>query len=167
MKTILLVLFLVLFLTVPPGARSTGQLPDAAPLFAVVLWDMRDMPMAVEKLRGRPLIVNFWARWCGPCRAEIPEFVAAHRRLRGSDVLIVGVGLEERAQTVREFAQVYEMEYLLLLAKDQGQPLLRALGNANGGLPYTLVIDRHGKLLSRKLGVMTKADLDDAIASLK
>lgn len=147
-------------------AESAVDLPDPAPLFAASLWDVNDQPYALDQLRGRPLIVNFWARWCAPCRVEIPELVAAHRRLKDQGLLVVGIGLEDRAATVREFAEVYEMEYLVLLAKDQGIALLQALGNPKAGMPYTLTIDRGGRVVARKLGPITKAELDAAIALL-
>lgn len=167
MRGVLRKLLLILTLLPAAPAATQGVPADAAPLFDALLWDVADAPFALSDLRGRPLIVNFWARWCGPCRAEIPEFVAAHRRLGSKDALVVGVALEEHGQTVREFARVYEMEYLLLLARDRGPPLLRALGNASAALPYTLVIDRSGRVLSRKLGVMSRTDLDQAIAALR
>ena len=72
-----------------------------------------------------------------------------------------------RFQTVREFAKVYEMDYLLLLARDRGQPLMRALGNPAAALPYTLVIDRAGRIVSSKQGVMSRSELERAIASVQ
>ncbi len=163
---LILGLFLGVGGTAPAVAESPVDLPDPAPLFAASLWDVNDKPFALDQLRGRPLIVNFWARWCAPCRVEIPELVAAHRRLKDQGLVVVGIGLEDRAATVREFAAVYEMEYLVLLAKDQGIALLQALGNPKAGMPYTLAIDRDGRVLARKLGPITKAELDAAIALL-
>ena len=157
----------VLFLLFAQPVAAQDAVPDAAPLFAAGLWDVRDEPASLAGLRGRALIVNFWARWCGPCRAEIPEFVAAHRGLKGKDPLVVGIALEEHGQTVREFAKVYEMDYLLLLARDRGQPLMRALGNQAAALPYTLVIDRAGRIVSSKQGVMSRSELERAIASVQ
>ncbi len=79
---------------------------------------------------------------------------------------MVGIGLEDKVDTVREFARAYEMDYTVLLAKDQGVPLLRALGNAKAGLPFTLVIDASGRVVATKLGLMSAAELDGAIARL-
>lgn len=158
--------FLVLMFCAPTPAESSAEPPAAAPLFAATLWDADDRPFAMAALRGRPLIVNFWARWCGPCRVEIPELVKIHRRLKDKGLAVVGIGLEDKADTVREFALAYEMEYTVLLAKEQGQVLLRALGNTKGGLPYTLVIDSQGRVVTRKLGLMTPAELAAAAERL-
>lgn len=159
-------LFLSLGCTASPIPEGAADMPDPAPLFAARLWSLDDKPFMVDRLRGRPLIVNFWARWCGPCRAEIPELIAAHRRLKDQGLVVVGIGLEDRAATAREFAEVYEMEYTVLLAKEQGIALLQALGNPKAGMPYTLAIDRNGRVVARKLGVIKKAELDAAIALL-
>ena len=64
--------------------------------------------------------------------------------------------------SVREFAKAYEMDYLVLLAGDNGLSLLQALGDTSAGLPYTLVINRAGKVVSRKLGIMKKAEMNTA-----
>jgi thiol-disulfide isomerase/thioredoxin len=166
MKVSLCVMALVLMFCVPAQAESRTDLPAAAPLFAATLWDADDRPFALASLRGRPLVVNFWARWCGPCRVEIPELAKAHRKLKDKGLAVVGIGLEDKADTVHEFAQAYDMEYTVLLAKEQGIPLLRELGNAKAGLPYTLFIDGQGKVVARKLGLMTPAELEAALESL-
>jgi len=157
---------ILLMFCAPAQAERAGQMPAAAPLFAATLWDADDRPFVLAALRGRPLVVNFWARWCGPCRVEIPELARLHRMLKDKGLAVVGIGLEDKADTVREFALAYEMEYTVLLAKEQGIPLLRALGNAKAGLPYTLVIDAQGRVVARKLGLMTRAELEAAVENL-
>lgn len=147
-------------------ADRPAELPDAAPLFAATVWDMHDRSFDLATLRGKPLVVNFWARWCGPCRVEIPHFAQARRKFKEKGLAVVGIGLEDKVDTVREFARAYEMDYTVLLAKDQGVPLLRALGNAKAGLPFTLVIDASGRVVATKLGLMSAAELDGAIARL-
>ena len=159
-----LLLLLVLFSSVARAEKVPA--PDLTPLFAATVWDMAGQPYALAKLRGKPLVVNFWARWCGPCRVEIPELIRVQRRWKERGLVVVGIGLETSPDTVREFAQAYEMDYTVLLAKDRGPDLMQALGIPAGGLPYTLVIDADGRLVAKKLGLISKTELNAALAVL-
>jgi thiol-disulfide isomerase/thioredoxin len=147
-------------------ARAQVPLPEPTPLFTSTLWDTGGRPLALATLRGKPLLVNFWARWCGPCRVEIPELARVRKQFRDRGLQVVGIGIEDQADTVREFARAYEMDYTVLLAKDAGLPLMRALGNSTGGLPYTLIIDKDGRTVARIEGLLKPADLDAALAKL-
>lgn len=157
---------LALLLALAAAAGAAEELPPAAPLFAASLSDMDDKPVALEKYRGKPLIVNFWARWCAPCRQEIPALLKVRDAHRKEGLEVIGIGLEDKPDAVREFAKAYDMDYPVLLAKDRGIPLMQALGNSKGGLPFTVVIDRKGHLVSKKLGIMQPADLDAAAAAI-
>ena len=154
-----------LLLTVAAGLTAAEEQPSAAALFAATLSDIDDKPVALERYKGKPLIVNFWARWCGPCRQEIPELIAIRHAHKGK-LEVIGIGIEDKPEAVKEFAKAYNMDYPVLLAKDKGIPLMQALGNSKAGLPFTIVVDRNGQILSRKMGVMKKADLDAAADSL-
>lgn len=135
---------------------------SSAPLFAATLHDYDDKPFAFETLRGKPLIVNFWARWCGPCRQEIPELAAAHEKFGKSGLVIVGIALDDKVESTRDFAKAYEMRYTGLLAKTGGIALMQAIGNPKAVVPFTLVIDRHGNVVGSKLGAMNKAEIEAA-----
>ncbi len=136
-------------------------MPSSAPLFAATLNDLDDKPVALERYRGKPLIVNFWARWCGPCRVEIPELIAIRKAHKGK-LEVLGIGIEDKADAAKEFAKAYEMDYPVFVAREKGIPLMQALGNTKGGLPFTIVIDRNGQVVQKKMGIMKKADLDAA-----
>lgn len=136
-------------------------MPSSAPLFAATLNDLNDKPVALERYKGKPLIVNFWARWCGPCRVEIPELIAIRKAHKGR-LEVLGIGIEDNAEAAREFAKAYEMDYPVFVASDKGIPLMQALGNSKGGLPFTIVIDRSGQVVQKKMGIMKKADLEAA-----
>jgi peroxiredoxin len=144
---------------------ARADTPSAAPLFAATLSDTQDKPVAMEKFKGRPLVINFWARWCGPCRQEIPDLISERARLKAQGLEVIGVAIEDKPDAVREFAKAYDMDYPVLLAKDQGIPLMQALGNAQAGLPYTLVLDRQGRVVATKLGPMKKAEMASAFAA--
>lgn len=136
-------------------------MPSSALLFEATLNDLDDKPVALERYRGKPLIVNFWARWCGPCRVEIPELIAIRQAHKGK-LEVLGIGIEDKADAAKEFARAYEMDYPVFVARDKGIPLMQALGNTKGGLPFTIVIDRNGQVVQKKMGIMKKADLEAA-----
>ena len=149
-----------------PMAVTASELPSAAPLFAVSVIDADNRAVALESLRGKPLVINFWARWCGPCRKEIPDLVEMDAKYRSKGLVIVGLAIEDAdsREAVRDFAKAYEVDYRVLLAGvGKGVELMKALGNDKAGLPFTVVIDRNGKMTAKKLGAMSKAEMEAAI----
>ncbi|MDE1545235.1 TlpA disulfide reductase family protein [Dechloromonas agitata] len=150
---------LALALAFSATLASAQEMPSSGPLFAATLNDLDDKPVALERYKGKPLIVNFWARWCGPCRAEIPELIKFRNAHKGK-IEVLGIGIEDKAEPAKEFARAYDMDYPVFVAKEQGIPLMQALGNTKAGLPYTLFIDRHGNVIQRKMGVVRKPDFD-------
>ncbi len=114
---------------------------------------------------GKPLIVNFWARWCAPCREEIPELNRLHER-RGKQIAILGIGLEDSVDEVKTFEKKLPMKYPVFLGGDQAIPLMIELGNKRGGLPYTVFIDAKGNVIGEKLGRLTSHDLEKAARQL-
>jgi thiol-disulfide isomerase/thioredoxin len=149
------------------SAVAAGKL-SSAPLFAATLFDLDNKSVAFAAFQGKPLIVNFWARWCAPCRVEIPELVEVQTRHKARGIEVIGVNLESDAPPVRDFAKAYDINYTVLLTRDKGIALMQALGNGKAGLPYTVVLNRRGEIISSKLGAMTRAELEAATeAALK
>lgn len=139
-------------------------------LFATTLTGADGKPMALAAYKGKPLIVNFWARWCGPCRTEIPELQKAYDKYKKQGLVVIGIGLENSPEAVRDFMKAYEMNYPVGLANDvsdtKGVWLMQTLGNQRAGLPFTLVINRQGEIVTRKLGVMKAEDIEAAASAL-
>jgi thiol-disulfide isomerase/thioredoxin len=105
------------------------------------------------------VVCNFWATWCAPCREEIPLLVAARQKYGPAGVEVVGIAIDNAAK-VRQFSASFHISYPVLLAEADGLDLMRQLGNSGGGLPYTVVADRQGALVHRKLGALKLGELD-------
>jgi thiol-disulfide isomerase/thioredoxin len=153
----------------PLAMASAAEPPSTAPLFALTLADAENRPLPLESLRGRPLLVNFWARWCAPCRKEIPELAALQKRHAGRGLVVVGIAVEEadKRAVLAEFARAHDMDYRWLIGgTERSIELMRALGNTKSGLPFTVFIDRDGRLQQAKLGAMSGAEMDAAVRAL-
>ncbi|MBK9596726.1 MAG: TlpA family protein disulfide reductase [Rhodocyclales bacterium] len=137
---------------------------SSAPLFAAALHDADDRPFALEQLRGKPLIVNFWAR-CGPAGRRSRNFPRRTTSMRAG-LVVIGIALDDKVEAVRDFARAYEMRYTGLLAKEGGIALMQALGNARAVVPFTLLIDRKGEVIGSKLGAMNHAEIEAAARRL-
>lgn len=145
-------------------AQSAAQ--SAGLFFAISLPDRSGKPVALADYRGKPLIVNFWARWCMPCRDEIPELRAVAKQNRDKGLTVLGIGIEDNIPNALDFVKAYEMDYPLLFAQEQGVELMKALGNTKAGLPFTVFIDRQGMIVGHKLGRISRSQLDAAAAAL-
>lgn len=151
---------LIGFLLLPGWTLAQQAVPEA--LFEAALVDLDDKPATLSRFRGRPLVVNFWARWCGPCRTEIPDLIVERARAGETGLQVVGVALDDKPDSVRDFARAYEIDYPVLLLKEGAIDLMKQLGNSKSGLPYTLVISSSGEVLTRKLGPMSRTEMAEA-----
>ena len=146
-------------------ARAQEPQP-AGPFFSISLPDQSGKAVALSEYKGKPLIVYFWARWCVPCREEIPELRAIARDNPAKGRVVLGLGLEDNVPSVQDFIKAYEMDYPLLFAQKQGIELMKTLGNSKAGLPFTVFIDRKGMIVGYKLGRISRSQLDAAAAAL-
>lgn len=147
------------------AAASEPVMPDTASFFAGSLSQLDGRRVALADFRGKPMIVNFWARWCAPCRKEIPLLAKVHEQ-HGEQIEVLGIGIEDDGEKVREFANAYDMHYRLFVARQEGIDLMRDLGNARAMLPYTVLIDRAGKVIWLKLGGIAENELTAQVERL-
>lgn len=152
------------------GWRIWDRLGGAGSHDAADLWRMRfprpeggEIEMAA--LRGRPLLLNFWATWCPPCLQEMPDLDRLQATHAARGLQVVGLALEEAAP-VRQFLAKRPVGFAIGLAGTAGVALTRQLGNDKGGLPFTAVFDRSGELRHRKLGQSHFAELDGWVREL-
>jgi thiol-disulfide isomerase/thioredoxin len=144
------------------SVAATEDAIRARALFFFNFYDLDNQAIKLDAYQSRPLVVNFWARWCPPCRVEIPELVALHARNTGVDV--IGINIETDPAPVRDFARAYDVNYPVFLTRAAGIDLMRALGNSKAGLPFTVVLNRHGSIVTSHLGAINKQQLDAAVA---
>jgi thiol-disulfide isomerase/thioredoxin len=134
-------------------------------LYSLSLPDPAGTPQPFNQWRGQVLVVNFWATWCEPCREEVPALVRSHQKWAGKGVQIVGIGIDSAAK-IQQFAKEYGVTYPLAVAGLEAVDVSRRLGNTAGALPYTLVLDRHGRVASTHLGGLTQPALDALLTPL-
>jgi thiol-disulfide isomerase/thioredoxin len=148
--------------------RYAPQAP-AAPALAT-LWqlgfpDGRGREQPLSQWRGQVVVLNFWASWCAPCREEMPDFAALRTQFRPSGVEFVGIAIDNPT-SVAQFLQQTPVNYPVLLGGGAAHSLARQLGNPSGALPYTIVLDRDGRIVLNHLGRLPRAKLESALRKI-
>ena len=113
--------------------------------------------MSLSDFRGKVVLINFWATWCGPCRAEIPDLQTAYETRQNDGFVVLGVNVEESRATVEPFVAEFGMTYPVLF-DETGQllKLYRAIG-----LPMSILVDEEGLIQARHIGYLTEGQLED------
>ena len=144
------------------GALAIQSASGAGKLLSASFSDLSGRPRRLSEWQGRVVLFNFWATWCAPCREEMPILDAAARKYSFS---AVGIGIDS-ALKIREFAANYGIRYEMLVAGVEAIQLMKNLGNPSGGLPFSLVLDRRGRVAHRKLGPLAEAELEGIVTPL-
>ncbi len=140
------------------SACSRGAEPPAA--FWSQSWESPNgQLLAAADLRGRPLLVNFWATWCPPCVEELPLLDQFYQSRRAQGWQLLGLAIDQPS-AVRAFLARRPLSFPIGLAGLGGTELSRELGNSNGGLPFSVLFDPAGRLVERKLGRLHAEDLE-------
>jgi peroxiredoxin len=128
-------------------ASQTSLFADAAPAWS--LKDTKGKTISLSDFKGKVVIVDFWATWCPPCRAEIPNFIALQDKYGKQGLVIVGISVDQGgAPVVANFAEKNKVNYTLVLADDK----VADQYGATEGIPTTFVIDRKGNIVAKHLG---------------
>jgi len=136
----------------PLPHANPGGLP-VAPLFS--LQDLDGAALNLADYKGKVVLLDFWATWCGPCRSEIPGFVDLQNRYRDQGFQVIGVSVDESAKPVRKFREQYRMNYPVAMCDRN----VRQLYGGLSGIPTTLLIGRDGRVYSKVVGA--SADLGE------
>jgi peroxiredoxin len=130
-----------------PGAPPTADASRFEPAPDVELKTLDGQPFRLSELRGRVVLLNFWATWCGPCRKEIPELNAMHRDLEARGFSVVGVSTYDSADQIKDFQKDLRQDYKLALGDADAQAKF-----AVSALPTTFIIDREGRIREKIIG---------------
>lgn len=135
------------------------QAGDAARDF--VLNDINGNPVRLSDLQGRPVILNFWATWCAPCRVEMPDLQAAYNQHQADGLVILALNREESAETVSAFFYD-EMDLTFTPLLDEAGDVARLYNVAN--YPTSFFVDRDGVVTAVHLGLMTESQIERYLA---
>jgi peroxiredoxin len=138
----------------PPPITKSGPAPD------FTLQSLDGNSMRLSDLRGKAVLLNFWATWCSPCKIEMPWFIELQKQYGAQGLQIVGVAMDDSSkEDIAKFAKEMGVNYPVLLGKEE-------VGEAYGGvpaLPETFFIGRDGKIVDKIIGLKGKAEIEDSI----
>jgi len=123
-------------------------------------------PIGSDALKGKLVVVDFWATWCPPCVREIPGYVALQKKYGADGLVIVGVSLDrgkDNDQKVRDFAAKHQINYPLALADGDIVEAFSSIAGRIQAIPTTFLIDREGNVVHHKVGSMETADYEQVI----
>ena len=163
---VLVVVALVVALMLYVGfhmARRTGSTPriaksTVAPDFSLESLDGKSVRLS--DLRGKAVLLNFWATWCGPCKIEMPWFVELQNQYGAQGLQIIGVAMDDASkEDIAKFAKDMGVNYPILIGKE-------SIGDQYGGipaLPETFFIGRDGTMVDKIIGLKGKSEIEDAV----
>jgi thiol-disulfide isomerase/thioredoxin len=140
----------------PPAGEAARTIPEILPVFELADRDGRKRKLS--DWSGRPLMVNFWATWCGPCRREIPLLNKVRAERAAQKVEIIGVAVDFR-DDVLAYAQTTPIDYPLLIGEDDGLAAVQAFG-MQPNFPFTVFSDSKGRIVTLKVGELHQEDID-------
>jgi thiol-disulfide isomerase/thioredoxin len=134
------------------------------PSLDFVLDDMNGTPVNLAEFRGRPILINFWATWCPPCKAEIPWFVEFAEKYRDQKLAVIGISVDDTAEDVRAFSEEYKINYPMLLGL--GHDDVRQAYDASAIIPVSWLIKPDGTVFAKAAGIHSKEWFEDKIKAL-
>lgn len=144
-------------LTGPQGAKAGGY-----PLQNYTFNTPDGTSLDLGALEGKITVLNFWATWCPPCVEEMPELEALYLELKPKNIEMIGIAVDT-PDNVSQFLKKTKVSYTIVLAGIGGTALGKELGNTQGGLPYTVVLDEKGKVLLTKAGRIQMQTIRDTL----
>jgi thiol-disulfide isomerase/thioredoxin len=158
MKTLRLLTALVAAIFFFNPVRADPVTPTPAPG-----WELKDVdgkPVNFSQFKGKVVVLDFWATWCGPCRSEIPGYGKLQEKYKDKGLVIIGVSLDQEGPAVvKKFIGDFHMNYQVVMGDDA---VVEAFGGVDG-IPTTFIIDRTGKICDKKVGAMVTAEYEKVL----
>lgn len=129
-----------------------------------VLKDVDGNDVNLADFKGKPLLINFWATWCGPCKVEVPWFVEFTERYRDQGLTVIGVSVDDSPEQIRAFSTKYDVNYLMLVGS--GRSDVAQAYDALMSIPVTWLVRRDGSVHSKVTGIHGKDWFDQKIQEL-
>lgn len=133
-------------------SRAEPVPATVAPAWKLAGPDGKEVSFA--QFKGKVVVVDFWATWCGPCRTEIPGYIALQKKHEKDGLVIVGIAVNDTPESVKAFVEKQGVNYTIVMGDDA---VVEAFGGIEG-IPTTFIIDREGKIRERKVGAENPAE---------
>ena len=157
----------------PPSADGTASehsgepedkdLVGKAARLDYTLKDMHGADVTLSSFKGKVILLNFWATWCGPCKAEIPSLVMLQDQYR-DDLVVLGVSVDDPVEKLTPYATEYQMNYPVLVGN--GHEEFQDSFGPMWGIPVTVFVDREGRIAKKHSGIATKEQFEAEIKAL-
>ena len=148
-----------------PAESGAACMADAKPAnFDFTIKDVDGNNVSLSIYKGKVVLLNFWATWCGPCKAEIPGFVRLQEKYRDKGLVIVGYSVDDTAEKAKAYAAEYKMNYPILLG--EGKEDLQDAYGPIWGLPSSFIISKDGKVCRKHIGIAPEAVFEKELVAL-
>jgi peroxiredoxin len=146
------------------GAACDPKASKAANL-NFTLKDVNNRNVRLSDFKGKVILLDFWATWCGPCKIEIPGFVELHEKYAKDGLVVIGVSVDDTLDKLKPFVAQYKMTYTVLQGLNHDDFVEDAFGPMLG-IPTTFIIGRDGRICTKHTGIKSKDDFEREIKSL-